>query len=126
MNVLYIDDDKEDIELFFDALQVIDPNIPFLSVNDCPKALEILKENVFKPDIIFLDINMPLMSGIDCLKALKRDAKLRHIPVVIYSTHVRPGEVEMCKNLGCHSYLVKPAKFDVIVSSIKKILQSVL
>jgi CheY-like chemotaxis protein len=123
MKVFYIDDDLEDEEFFSDALQIVDPMATFLCVRDCHKAIATLREGKFKPDIIFLDINMPGMNGIDCLKAIRKEEHLKNIPVIIYSTHIDKFEIERFNPFNVHAFLTKPADFDKIVSSLRKILQ---
>lgn len=39
-----------------------------------------------RPDLILMDVNMPGGNGPDALTALNRDARTRHIPVVMMTT----------------------------------------
>src|SRR5687767_5331189 len=76
------------------------------------------------PDYIFLDINMPIMSGRECLICISNDARLRQVPVIIYSTSSNPLEIESFKRLGASDFIVKPGSFarlvDVIGRALKK------
>lgn len=63
-----------------------------------------LREN---PDLVLLDVIMPGMNGMDVLKAMKSDARLRDIPVVLFSNIAQEKEVAEAKALGAAEYLVK-------------------
>ena len=42
------------------------------------------------PNLIVLDFNMPIINGGELLLLLKKESHLHHIPVVLYSTGMRP------------------------------------
>lgn len=56
---------------------------------------------------LFLDINMPAIGGKACLKNIKRDSKLKEIPVVIYSTSQNPKDREQCIRMVAVAFLRK-------------------
>src|SRR5688572_5969241 len=69
---LLTDDDKDDRELFSEALASIDPGIICHGAEHGRDALRILNSlDGSKPDIIFIDINMPVMNGWELLHTLK-------------------------------------------------------
>jgi CheY-like chemotaxis protein len=111
---LLADDDRDDTELFQEALASIDPGIVFHSAGDGQEALYKLERLHQKPDIIFLDINMPVMNGWQCLKQIKLCEEYKDIPVVIYSTSSYQREVSIALDLGAMCYLVKPNDFVVL------------
>jgi CheY-like chemotaxis protein len=45
---------------------------------------------------------------------LKQDERLRHIPVIIFSTSINPFEQQKCMELGAHSYITKPVTIEEI------------
>lgn len=109
--VLIVDDDKDDIDFFRMAMQKIDPGAVCHVANDCEEALEKLRheyEGAVLPDYIFLDLNMPRMDGRACLKELKKDAKLRNIPVIIYTTSSHARDRDETLKLGAAYFLTKP------------------
>jgi adenylate cyclase len=59
-------------------------------------------------DLILLDIMMPEMNGYEVLERLKRDDKLRHIPVIMISALTELDSVVRCIELGAEDYLPKP------------------
>lgn len=60
------------------------------------------------PDIILLDLNMPGEDGRSLLTRLKRDNRMRRIPIVILSTSANPKDLEYCYSNGAAGYIVKP------------------
>jgi CheY-like chemotaxis protein len=123
MIILIVDDDAEDIELFTEAVRVIDETIGCVEAYNGLEALKILKRNALLPNFIFLDINMPLMNGRKCLEEIKSNANYRHIPVIIYSTTTDKKQIEECRRLGA-DFLTKPNSFDELIKALKLILKS--
>lgn len=120
---LLTDDDKEDRELFSEALAAIDPNIICTGAEHGREALHLLASNSFdKPDIIFLDINMPVMNGWELLNTLKKDDHCRDIPVIIYTTSSEERDKMIAKDLGALCFVTKPDDF----RRVKKILEVVI
>jgi len=110
-----IDDDLDDQEIFFMALQQFDGAIRCDFANDGAKAIEQLKADELNvPDCIFIDMNMPRMDGIDCLEQIKKMDHLRDIPVCMFSTSADPTLVARTKVLGAVEFIVKPADISVL------------
>ena len=58
---LLADDDPDDVEMFREALLIIDPSIVFYHVQDGRGVLDILRDkDIEKPDIIFQFLNIIL------------------------------------------------------------------
>jgi CheY-like chemotaxis protein len=118
-----IDDDLDDQEIFMLALQDLDKMVNCVTAADGSQALQILNEDhSFIPDYIFLDLNMPRMDGKQFLAEIKKDARLRNIPVIIYSTSSDPRDLYETKQLGASDYIVKQTS----IGSLRKILSTFL
>jgi len=122
MFFLLADDDRDDAELFNEALSAVNPSINFHHVEDGQEVFQfLLNSKLEKPDVIFLDLNMPAMSGWQCLAKLKNDTELKTIPVVMYSTSSNPREKEIAIELGATGFVTKPTDFKVLT----KILETI-
>jgi CheY-like chemotaxis protein len=119
---LLADDDRDDAELFGEALSSLEPPVHFRHVEDGKLVFEFLaNENNPKPDLIFLDLNMPGMSGWQCLAKLKNDIYLQRIPVIMYSTSSHPRDKEIAIELGAIGFVTKPSDFKIL----RRVLQDI-
>ncbi len=118
-----VDDDEDDQEIFFMALQELDKSIHCVFADDGVKALEKLRgDNSFLPNYIFIDINMPRMNGVECLQEIKKDSRLKLVPVFMFSTSADPQIMARAKELGASSFIVKPPS----ISTLSQLLGSLL
>jgi len=112
---LIVDDDPDDRAFFIEAAKEIDENIDCMTANDGQKALDLLRNSLsFLPDLIFLDIRMPLLNGKKCLLEIKKDERLKHLPVIIYTTSKVVEESIELKKMGAVHFISKPANADEI------------
>ena len=120
--ILLIDDDRDDRDLFCEALETVAPKF---SCDCCTDGMEALKKlesaNAPLPDVIFLDINLPMISGWQCLSMLKNADNLQHIPVIIYTTSSHERDKKTARDFGALTFFTKPHDF----SELKKRLQIV-
>lgn len=119
--ILNIDDDSEDLEIFYKAVKTVNPLAKCLLARDAKEALNILRDAIV-PDYIFLDIHMPLMDGKSVLAELRQNKKLEHVPVVMYSTRINPHEVEEYAALGASQFLNKHNDFKGLCTSLESLL----
>lgn len=118
-NVLLIDDDRDDTELFTEALNELNDKLHTSIFHNGNDALTFLRnEGVKNPDIIFIDVNMPGLSGWECLQTIKEDSRFTSIPVVMYSTSSYRGDADKAFSLGAICFFTKPGSFN----DLKKIL----
>jgi CheY-like chemotaxis protein len=121
MTILNVDDDIEDIEIFCDAVREIDSSIICLIAKSAEEALQILNSEIELPAYIFLDINMPKVDGHTCLKEIRKDMRLKQIPVVMYSTFKQKSDMAIYLELDAE-FLTKQNNFYQLVEELKKIL----
>ncbi|MEW6324908.1 MAG: response regulator [Nitrospirota bacterium] len=77
------------------------------------------------PDIVLLDLMMPVMDGFKVLQAIKADARLKTIPVIIFSAKGATDEVEQAITLGANDYLVKATTTpNKVVEKIRQVLSA--
>ncbi len=71
------------------------------------------------PDLIILDIFLPFMNGDDVVRALKKDEKLKQIPVILISS-VPEGLDEKAAASGADAYLHKPFALEELAGLVNK------
>lgn len=121
-NILLVDDDREDAEIFRDALQVLGKEIVFHAVYDPLDALEKLKKAHQLPDLIFLDYNMPFLNGVELLAKFQNEKKICEIPVIIISAPSDEFVQDLLKTNKIIKYISKPNTFVEMVNILKAIL----
>jgi CheY-like chemotaxis protein len=123
VNLLLADDDEDDCMFFKEALEELPVNSSLKTVKDGEQLMALLttKQDTL-PDILFPDINMPRKTGVECLSEIKRNEKLKQLPVIIYSTSLNREVVELLYEKGAHCYIRKPGNF----KKLKKIILEVL
>jgi CheY-like chemotaxis protein len=123
--ILLIDDDRDDAELFKEALSEIDASIAFEHYEDSKEGLKTLleKRNAL-PDLIFLDINMPIVSGWQCLTEFKKTEHLKAIPVIMFTTSSQQREKELAEELGASGFITKPNEFNTLKDLLTSILRN--
>jgi DNA-binding NtrC family response regulator len=124
MSLLIVDDDADDRKLFIDAAREVDHSIQCIEVNNGEQALEMLKNREgILPHFIFLDLRMPRFSGKRCLLEIKNDDRLKHIPVIIYTTSKDVNESKELKKMGAFYFISKPNNADEIFYLISFVLE---
>src|SRR5262245_26100841 len=86
MRFLIVDDDPDDIEIFREAVLLINPSYSCIEARDGEQAWQLLLKETSPPDYIFADMNMPVMDGKEFLVHLKNSTRFKHLHVIIYTT----------------------------------------
>lgn len=118
-NILHIDDDEDDLELFALAVNRISSSTPTIPINNAAVALEQLGVGTIRPDVIFLDLNMPMMNGEQFLSRIKNNPTLSNIPVIIFSTSANPATIRALKQAGATEFITKPSDFTTLTAVLK-------
>jgi CheY-like chemotaxis protein len=92
---------------------------------DGAAALAAVREH--RPDLVVTDVDMPHMTGLDLCRAIRADDELRHIPVVVASGSLLPGDGR-AEQAGASATLLKPfvpaQLLDVIASLLPRPAQA--
>ena len=123
--ILLIDDDRDDAELFKEALSELDASIGFEHYEDSKEGLRtLLERRNGLPDIIFLDINIPLVSGWQCLTEFKKSDHLKDIAVIMFTTSSQPRERELAKELGAEGFITKPSDYKTLKTMLASVIEN--
>lgn len=123
-NILLVDDDSDDTEVFTDALNSLNTSTVCRTFQNPLTALRELKNNSELPDLIFLDYNMPRVNGLEFLQQMREDQRLEQIPVVLISTP--PEELMNAwleKNSMKVEYISKPDNYNDIKEMISRFVK---
>ena len=126
--ILLAEDNPQDVELTIEALNEHNLANNVVAVRDGVEAMEYLNyEGEFKnrikgnPAVILLDIKMPRMDGIEVLAAIRRDEKLKALPIVMLTSSREEPDLKKCYDLGVNAYVVKPVNFKDFLDAVKHI-----
>ena len=113
-HILLIDDDKDELGIFLDALKkvTVDDGFKCTYASNPVQALDMLKYLV--PDYIFLDLNMPQMNGLEFLNAINDDQKLTRVKIFLYSTKISGNDAEKAHELGVSGCIEKTQTIDIL------------
>ena len=75
-----------------------------------------------RPDLILLDLNLPKLNGLEVLEFLKKDANLKTIPIVIFSTLASDETKNKAYALYANSFVLKPSELSKFRAVIKGIV----
>jgi CheY-like chemotaxis protein len=122
--LLLVDDDADDRKYFMEAVNEIDASIECMIAKDGNQALDLLNDPASPlPDYIFLDLRMPKINGRQCLMQIKSSERLKHIPVIVYTTSREVEESEEMHSIGAVSFITKPTNTEEIYYVISQALE---
>jgi DNA-binding NtrC family response regulator len=120
--VLLIDDDRDELDIFQEALQQAE--LPFSTqcthFESIEKAIDYLRN--FKVDYVFIDYNMPRTNGLQSLTLIRKSGFCDGVPVILYSAFIDNAIEEKALQLGAYSFLRKPVKSSVLSRKLQQIL----
>ena len=117
--VLYIEDERQVIDLVRDALKMTGYKV--VGATSGRQGLTMMKER--KPDLLLLDLMMPDINGWDVYREVKTDKQLADIPVIVVSAKVPDEGNIIIKDLPpVDDYLTKPFDVEDLIRSVKQLL----
>lgn len=122
--ILVIDDEPDMITYIKAILE--DKGHTTFSANDAEEGMKKLKEN--RPDLILLDLLMPGKTGIKLFSELKKDGRLKDIPIVLITgiKDVMGGDhkkfFESLHTRVLAAYLEKPVEPWTLVRTVNEVL----
>ena len=88
-----------------------------------PSTFSINKDSSRKPhpNLVLLDLNLPKKNGREVLEIVKRDPKLRRIPVIVMTTSQLERDVFNAYDNHANAFITKPLDFENFVKVISTI-----
>lgn len=124
--LLLIDDSPRDTELTLNALQAYHLANEVVTLRDGAEALDYLfrrgpfaDRDPVDPVLVMLDLKMPKVDGLEVLRQVKRDPRLKCIPIVVMTSSREEQDVVRSYQLGVNAYVVKPLDFHEFIEAIR-------
>ena len=126
VEILLVEDNPADVRLTREALKEGKVYNNLHWAKDGVEALEFLRREgrhaaAPRPYIILLDLNLPKKDGREVLQDIKKDDKLKRIPVVILTTSKAEEDVLKSYNLHANCYVTKPVDLEQFIVVVKSI-----
>jgi len=103
---LIVDDDVRARELFKKHLKNLFGDVEIHEAENGYEALNIAYKKI--PSMIITDHDMPLMNGVQFMEVVKKNPKLKNVPVLIISGALDPESYEAYRKLGVAEIIEKP------------------
>lgn len=115
--VLIIDDDKNSLQILGNFLR------DKLQISCAQTGVQGLrKAELYKPDLILLDLLMPYMSGLETLEQLKKIKCTQNIPVIVLYSDQYRKEASIAIENGAYDCIRKPFDYLVIETRVRNAL----
>jgi CheY-like chemotaxis protein len=118
--VLYIEDSKEQADMVAHMLALQFEDIEVQTASD---GLEgIYRARTWDPDLILLDLMMPRADGIEVIRRIRRDEKIKDVPIVVLSAWVGPGSraSDIAEKAGADAVFAKPVEVEQLVNIVAR------
>jgi chemosensory pili system protein ChpA (sensor histidine kinase/response regulator) len=87
-----------------------------LTAKDGVDAMALLEEH--RPDVLLLDIEMPRMDGFEVATRIRRDERLKQLPIIMITSRTGQKHRDRAMAIGVNEYLGKPYQESVLLQSI--------
>lgn len=91
------------------------------AASDGEEALLLAGEQT--PNIVLLDWMLPLMSGLEVCRQMRRNAKMRDIPIIMLTARGEEGDRVRGLNSGADDYITKPFSPTELVARMRAVLR---
>jgi len=124
IKILIVDDAKMMRLVIKNILKSIgsEKNIEFQIFEAESGADGLSKAGALNPDLIFMDLNMPVMDGFEASSLLKRDPRLKHIPIIVLTAIADQESVIRIAKSGISGYIIKPPEKDKLFEKLRNII----
>jgi CheY-like chemotaxis protein len=113
---LIIDDNRNTADALHQMLELLE--LPARVSYGSSPAMTVLGHMV--PRFVCLDINMPGVDGTEVLAYIRRDPRLRKVPVIVVTSDDQPETRHLVMKAGAQAMLIKPATIDALEEALNK------
>ena len=124
--ILLVEDSPRDLELTLTALEKCQLANEIVVARDGAEAVDYLfctgiyhGRDDGDPTVVLLDLKLPKIDGLEVLERVKKDSKLRHIPVVMLTSSREEQDLLTSYELGVNAFVVKPVEFSQFLKAIQ-------
>lgn len=123
MKVLVVEDDKIAQLGIKKILSSSDLSVELVLAENGKEGVEYFEETESsETDFVLLDLNMPVMNGFEFLENIRKNEKLKDLPVVVHTTSDNIEDLKKCRALGISGYFVKHIDYTIYKTNLQNIV----
>ena len=119
VTVLLVEDERDIADLV--RYHVERAGMRFVHATDGAAALRLAQAE--QPDLVILDLMLPGLDGLEVCRQLRRDARTRHLPIIMLTARGEEVDRVVGLELGADDYIVKPFSPRELVARIRAVLR---
>ena len=116
--ILVVDDEEDLCEILKFNLEV-----EGYEVDTANSAEEALQMNLSDYNLLMLDVMMGEMNGFKMASLLRKNEKLKHIPIIFLTAKDTEDDKLMGFNIGADDYISKPFSIREVIARVKAVLR---
>ena len=117
--ILVVEDSAADVELLQLAFKRAAVSHPVDAVHTGKEAINYIATTAIPPALVIVDLNLPGMPGFELLRLLRQDPRLKDVPIIVFTTLEKPGDLERALSLGATSFRAKPLSLCEFVQDVE-------
>lgn len=126
-NILYVDDDENDIELAKFAAADAGLSAHLHTVNSAAQAIDYLqghgpyfdRAKFPMPKVMLLDLRMPRMNGLELLAWLRAQSQFLGLVAIVFTASAHPADITRACELGANAFVQKPSSQSRLIHLLK-------
>lgn len=126
IDILICEDNLGDVYIINNVLKNSTSNYSLYHVNNGESAMNYLHktgdyQDVFRPDLILLDLNLPKKNGFEVLQEIKTHPDLKTIPVIVLTSSKSEQDILKSYELFGSCFVTKPFNFEEFSNAMQDI-----
>ncbi len=113
-NILVVDDDVRNLFALTTVFERY--NINVITAESGKDAINIIRDERPRIDMVLMDIMMPEMDGYETTQKIRREHKNSTLPIIAVTAKAMKGDRQKCIEAGASDYITKPLKIDQLLS----------
>jgi HAMP domain-containing protein/signal transduction histidine kinase/CheY-like chemotaxis protein len=115
--ILMVDDDIRNIYALSSVLE--GKGLDITSAQNGKEALALLNNTEHEFDIVLMDIMMPVMDGYEAMREIRKDNKIKNVPIIALTAKAQAEDKQLCLDAGANDYMAKPIDHEQLLSLLK-------
>jgi two-component system cell cycle response regulator DivK len=117
--ILVIEDQEDNRRIMRDLLT----SVGFQVVEAVTGEEGVGAAEMYRPDLILMDIQLPDFDGYEATRRIKANPDLKPIPIIAVTSYALSGDDEKAFDAGCDAYVSKPFSPRALLAKIRDILE---